>query len=54
MAKIELNNASLILGVRDNLSGSLINLKFSKNGRIELKDKNVYVKRPGQYKKKMQ
>lgn len=52
MAGIKSNNAKFLLGVRDELSGSLVNLKFSKNGVIQMKDPNTAVKRPGQYQKR--
>ena len=54
MAGIKANNAKFMLGVRDTVSGSLVNLKFSKNGVVQLKDNNTAVKRPNQYQNKMQ
>ena len=54
MAGIKSNNAKFLQGVREVLSGSFENLKFSKDGRINLKDEAPYVKRPNQYKNKMQ
>jgi hypothetical protein len=49
MASPKPNNAKFLLGIRDVNSGTLNFLKFSKNGRVELSEKEVHVKRPNQY-----
>lgn len=54
MAKVKMNTAKFLLGINDVNSGTLQMLKFSKNGRIQLTDEDVHVKRPNQYKNKMQ
>lgn len=53
MEKVKANNAKFLLGVRDENSGTLNFLKFSKSGVVQLTDKEPAVKRPGQYKKKL-
>lgn len=50
MEKRKRNNAKFIMGIRDNGSGTLQFLTLSRNGRIELSDQAVTVKRPNQYK----
>lgn len=49
MAKVKYNTAKFLLGIRDVDSGTIVNIKLSRNGRIELSDKEVHVKRPNQY-----
>jgi len=54
MEKVKYNTASFKLGINDVNSGTLNMLKFSKNGVVQLSDENIHVKRPDQYKNKMQ
>jgi hypothetical protein len=54
MARVKRNTAKLLLGIRGNDSGTLLNLKFSRNDRVNLLDESPHVKRPNQYKEKMQ
>jgi len=54
MAKVKQNNDAILKGIRDINSGTLLNLTFSKNGRVKLSDQSIAVKRPNQYSNKMQ
>ena len=53
MEKVKYNTAKFLQGIREVNSGTLQMLKFSKDGRVNLIDKSVAVKRPNQYQKKM-
>ena len=52
MARVKYNTAKQLLGIRDNDSGTLLNLSFSRNGVVKLIDESPHVKRPNQYKNK--
>lgn len=54
MAKVKRNTAEFLLGINDRNSGTLYFLKFVRNGVIQLADESLAVKRPNQYKNKMQ
>lgn len=54
MAKVKYNTAEFLLGINDQNSGTLNFLKFSRNGVVQLCDEKPAVKRPGQYKKRLQ
>lgn len=53
MDKVKRNTAKFMLGINDVNSGSLLFLKFSRNGRINLADQSPAVKRPNQYQIRM-
>lgn len=52
MAKIKYNNAQLISGVRDQVSGTLNFLTMSKRGTISMSKESETCKRPNQYNNK--
>jgi len=52
MAKVKHNNDKILKGIRDVNSGTLLNLTFSKNGRVAWKGESIAVKRPNQYSNK--
>ena len=54
MEKVKYNTAEFLRGVLDKNSGTLQMLRFNKRGVVQLIDESLPVKRPNQYKTKMQ
>jgi hypothetical protein len=53
-AKVKRNTAKFMQGILERNSGTLYFLQFNRRGVIKLIDESIQVKRPNQYKSKMQ